>query len=232
MMEYVTPHIRAKAEDFARTVLMPGDPLRSKMIAEKFLTDAILVNDIRGIQGYTGYYQGKRVSVMASGMGCPSMAIYAHELFGIFGVEQIIRVGSTGGFVPQLKLRDLVLAQAACGRFSSVYKEGFAPVADFGLLQAAYQEACARNISCVVGNVLSSDAFYSPDTTENEQWRGLGVLAVEMESAALYSEAAVAGKKALAILTVSDLPFTGEKCSPEERQASFTDMIEIALSLA
>lgn len=232
-----TPHIECSPEDFAKTVLMPGDPLRSKYIAENFLTDIELVNNVRGVQGYTGYYNGKRVSVMASGMGMPAIGIYSYELFNFFGVESIIRVGSAGALHPDLKLYDLVLGQAAS--YASSYPASFdlpgtfTPIADFGLLRKAVDECEKKAFNYKVGNILSSDMFYNEgglDTTLC--WKKMGILAVEMESAALYSNAARAGKKALCICTISDLVGGNAETSPEERQTAFNDMIKVALEVA
>lgn len=235
-LPYPTPHINAMPEDFAKTVLMPGDPLRSRFVAENFLTDIRLVNNVRGVQGYTGNYLGKPVSVMASGMGMPSMGIYAYELFNFFGVENILRIGSAGSMQSHVQLRDVVLGQGACtnSRFAEQYGLAgtFAPLADFGLLQTAVEEAQKMGVQYHVGNLFSSDTFYSDNTTETAAWQKMGVLAVEMEAAALYMTAARAGKKALAICTISDSLVTGEKTTAEERQNSFTQMMEIALNTA
>jgi len=231
-----TPHINAKPGDFAKTVLMPGDPLRSRFIAEHYLTDPVLVNDVRGVQGYTGTWQGCPVSVMASGMGMPSMGIYSYELYQVFGVENILRVGSAGALADDLRLRDLVLAMGAStdSNFAAQYglKGQLAALADYGLLSAA-AGACAQNgLPCRVGGVLSSDVFYNDDPDYNRRWARLGVLAVEMETAALYWNAARCGKRALAICTVSDHIFRGESLSSAERESSFTQMIEVALQTA
>lgn len=233
----LTPHIACAPEDFAPTVLMPGDPLRAKMIAETFLDDAVLVNNIRGIHGYTGSFEGKRVSVMASGMGMPSIGIYSYELFHVFGVETIIRVGSAGALHPDLKLFDIVLGQGACtdSRYAAQYElpGSFAPIADFGLLQQAAAVCAKQGFSYRVGNLLSSDLFYGDRGLEGTLlWRKMGVLAVEMESAALYMNAARAGKKALAVCTISDLIEGGEVTTPEQRQNAFHDMIRVALEIA
>ncbi|MBP5271043.1 MAG: purine-nucleoside phosphorylase [Clostridia bacterium] len=235
-MAIPTPHINAKLGDFANTVLMPGDPKRSRFIAENFLEDRVLVNDVRGVQGYTGYYKGKRVSVMASGMGQPAIGIYSYELFNFYNVGAIIRVGSCGSYVPELHARDIILAQAACtnGNYASQYQMPgtFAPIADFGLLRKA-ADACEKaGVNYRVGNIFSSDIFYD-DTANGLDWAKLGVLGVEMESAALYCNAARAGKKALGICTVSDsFIYPEENTTAEERQISFTKMMEIALEIA
>ncbi len=233
----LTPHIECSPEDFARTVLMPGDPLRARFIAETYLCDAELVNNVRGVQGYTGTYRGKRVSVMASGMGMPSMGIYSWELFNVFGVEQIIRIGSAGGIHPDLKLFDVVLGQGACtdsGYFSNFGIRGsFAPIADYGLLERAVAACREKELSVKVGNLYSSDVFYGEAGVAGTlEWRKLGVLAVEMEAAALYMNAARAGKKALAICTISDLIEGGAVTTPEQRQTAFRDMMEVALTIA
>lgn len=237
-----TPHINAAAGDFAETVLMPGDPYRSQYIAESFLENARLVNDVRGVKGYTGLYKGKKVSVMASGMGMPSMGIYSYELFNFFGVENIIRVGSAGSYSKNVKIRDLVLAQAACtdsGYAKQFNLPGdFAPIAGYKLLSACLEVCKSAGFRCHVGNVLSSDRFYGdgeglPDYKNPLfAWSKMGVLAVEMEAAALYMNAARAGKQALALLTVSDSLVTGEATTAEERQNSFNDMIKAALETA
>ena len=237
-----TPHIAASLGDFAKTVLMPGDPLRAKFIAENFLEDARLVNNVRGIQGYTGTYKGVPVSVMASGMGMPSIGIYAYELYNAFGVENIIRVGSAGGMEDAVKVRDIVLGQGACtnSNFASQYHlpGTFAPIASFELLSLAAEISKESGYPYHVGNLLSTDTFYNDEETLPEGLRVLpsfgkmGVLAVEMEAAALYMTAARAGKRALAICTVSDHLMTGESLPAEERQTSFTDMMTLALETA
>ncbi len=235
MSNIPTPHIEAKAGDFAETVLMPGDPLRAKFIAETFLTDAKLVNNVRGVNGYTGLYKGKRVSVMASGMGMPSIGIYSYELFNFYDVKNIIRVGTAGVIRPDLKVRDIVIGQGACT--NSAYGSqfdlpgSFAPICSFELLQKAVQAAEKMGVTPVVGNLYSSDTFYD-DSMGLSKWQKMGVLAVEMEAAALYMNAARAGKNALAICTISDNPFTGEATTSEERQLNFTKMMEIALEIA
>lgn len=235
-MSVPTPHISAKRGDFAETVLMPGDPLRAKFIAENFLTDAVLVNNVRGINGYTGYYNGKRVSVMASGMGQPSIGIYSYELYNFYGVKNIIRVGSCGSFDKDLHVRDIIIAQGACtnGNYASQYKlpGTFCPIADFGLLRKAVECAEKLGVNYKVGNILSSDTFYD-DSNSGMEWAKMGVLGVEMESAALYCNAARAGKSALCICTVSDsFIYPEENTTAEEREKSFTKMMEIALELA
>ena len=230
-----TPHIAAEKGDFAKTVLMPGDPLRAKFIAENFLTEARLVNNVRGIQGYTGKYCGKEISVMASGMGMPSISIYAYELYNFFDVENIIRVGTAGGMNKKVKIRDIVLGQGACtdSNFALQFNlnGNLCPIADFGLLKGAYDIAQEMGLEAHVGNLYSTDVFYNDDSTTTEKWARLGVLAVEMEAAALYMTASRFGKKALAICTVSDHLITGESTSAEERQTTFTDMMKLALEL-
>ena len=197
-MAIPTPHISAKAGDFAKTVLMPGDPLRAKFIAETYLENATLVNNVRGVQGYTGYYKGKRVSVMASGMGQPSICIYSYELFNFYGVESIIRVGSCGSFSPELHARDIIVAMGACtnGNYASQYNlpGTFCPIASYELVRKAADECEKAGINYRVGNILSSDMFYD-DSNSGMDWAKMGVLGVEMESAALYCNAARAGKR-------------------------------------
>ena len=230
-----TPHNEAPRGAFAKTVLMPGDPLRAKFIAETFLEDAALVNNVRGIQGWTGTYQGTRVSVMASGMGMPSIGIYSHELFHEYDVDNIIRVGTAGAISPKLKLRDVVLGQGSCTDSNYAHQFGlggtFAPIADFTLLETAAAAARRMGVEPAVGNILSSDVFYNK-AGNTLDWGRMGVLAVEMESAALYCNAAEAGKRALTICTISDSLVTGEALPPAERQTSFTRMMEIALGTA
>lgn len=236
MAVYPTPHIDARPEDFAKTVLMPGDPLRARFIAENFLEDPMLVNNVRGVQGYTGTYKKTKISVMASGMGMPSMGIYSYELFNFFEVENIIRIGSAGAFQDNIKVRDIVLAMGACTNSAYAFQFGlngsFAPIADFGMLTRAAEIANAMKLDYHVGNVLTSDTFYSADTMANDKWRSMGVLAVEMETAALYMNAARSGKKALSIFTVSDHIFTKEATTAWERQNTFTRMMELALETA
>ena len=231
-----TPHINVQDEiGFGKTVLMPGDPLRAKFIAETFLENPVLVNNVRGVQGHTGYYKGVKVSVMASGMGMPAIGIYSHELYNHFGVENIIRVGSAGSIQEHIKLYDLVIAQGACtdSNFPSHFgmPGTFAPIASYPLLKQAVAAAEELGYNYSVGNVLSSDVFYTEDPDCLKKWQKMGVLAVEMESAGLYCNAARAGKNALCLLTISDCPFTGEATTAEERQTKFTQMMEIALRL-
>lgn len=230
-----TPHNEAAKGAFAKTVLMPGDPLRAKFIAETFLEDAKLVNNVRGVQGYTGTYHGTPVSVMASGMGMPSIGIYSHELFHVYDVDNIIRIGSAGAISPKLKVRDVVMGQGACTDSNYAHQFGlsgqFAPIADFQLLEIAVAAARRLGAAPVVGNLLSSDVFYNK-AGDTLKWGEMGVLAIEMESAALYMNAAEAGKRALAICTISDSLVTGEALPPVDRQTSFTQMMEIALETA
>lgn len=234
-MSAPTLHNAAKKGDFAPTVLMPGDPLRAKFIAETYLENAVSVNNVRGIHGYTGYYKGKRVSVMGSGMGIPSIGIYSHELYNEYGVENIIRIGSAGVISPELKVRDLVIAMSAYSNSSYGEQFGFrgvlAPSADYGLLRAAADEAQRRNLRTKIGPVFSTDIFYSADSPL-KTLQGLHVLAVEMETYGLYLNAAAAGKKALTLLQISDNPFTGECLTPQEVRETFTQMMEVALTIA
>lgn len=232
-----TAHNSARKGDFARTVLMPGDPLRAKFIADTFLEKAKLVNNVRGIQGYTGLYKGKPVSVMASGMGMPTMGIYSYELYNFYDVEQIIRVGSAGMIRQDLKLRDVVAGMSAYSNSNYGVQFGFhgnlAPAADFGLLMQAHEAAKKLGIDLKAGPIFSSDVFYDETVpAASEVLEKLGVLCVEMEAYALYLNAARAGKKALALLTISDNPKTGEGLSSEDRQLTFTQMMEIALEIA
>lgn len=236
MSMITTPHINAEADAFGKTVLMPGDPLRSKFIAENYLENAKLVNNVRGIQGYTGTYKGTKVSVMASGMGMPTIGIYSYELYSFFGVENIMRIGSTGSIQEAVKVRDIVIGMGACTNSNFAAQYGlagtFAPIASYSLMKEAIEQAQAVNANYHVGNILSSDTFYSDNKTANDGWKKMGVLCVEMEAAALYMNAARLGKNALAILTVSDSMVTGEETTAEERQNSFTQMMEIALNTA
>ena len=230
-----TPHITAKEGDFARTVLMPGDPLRSKFIAETYLENPVLVNNTRGVQGYTGTYKGKRVSVMASGMGIPSIGIYSYELFNFYGVENIIRVGTAGGLAETVQVRDGVMGMTAYSNTNFGRQYGFdgnvAPCCSFKLLEEAVKAARAMGIEPNVGALYSSDIFYD-ESGASAKLKKLGVLATEMESAALYLNAARAGKNALAICTISDHIFTGESLPAQDRQTTFTQMMEIALEIA
>ena len=235
-MAIPTPHISAKKEDIAKTVLMPGDPLRSEFIAKTFLKNPVLVNDVRGVHGYTGEYNGKKVTVMASGMGQPSIGIYSYELYNFYDVDAIIRVGTCGSFHPDLHARDIIVAMGACtnGNYAMQYKlpGTFAPIADFDLVRRAVEECKKAGVNYKVGNIFSSDTFYD-DANSGMDWAKMGVLGVEMESAALYCNAARAGKKALCICTVSDsFIYPEENTTAEERQNSFTAMMKIALNLA
>lgn len=231
-----TAHINAKPEDFAKTVLMPGDPLRAKLIAENFLENAVLVNNVRGVQGYTGTYKGKRVSVMASGMGMPSMGIYSYELYKFFGVENIIRIGSAGALNTDIHVRDVVIGMGCStdSNFAANYKlfGTFAPLCSYKLMDACVESAKETGVTYHVGNLLSSDIFYGDDETANDAWAKMGVMAIEMEGAALYMNAARLGKNALVICTVSNHIITGEETTAEERQNSFGEMITLALETA
>lgn len=231
-----TPHNSAAPGDFAKTVLMPGDPLRAKFIAETFLTDPVLVNNVRGVQGYTGLWKGARVSVMASGMGIPAIGIYSWELYSFYGVENIIRVGSAGGVADELQLMDMVAAIGACTDSNFAHQFNlpgtFAPTADFTLLQTAVSAAEKHGVRLRVGNLLSADNFYAGGEDGMDAWKRMGVLAVEMEAAGLYMNAARLGRRALCLCTISDHMYRTEALSAEERQSSFTQMIEIALDTA
>ena len=234
-MPVPTPHIEAKAGQIAKTVLMPGDPLRSKFIAETFLENPVLVNNVRGVQGYTGTYKGVPVSVMASGMGMPSIGIYSYELFTQYDVESIIRVGSAGALQKDLKLGDVVAGMGACtnSNYAAQYGLGgtFAPIADFQLLSAAVESAKELGVRMDVGNLYSSDTFYDA-SNPSLKWADMGVLAIEMEAAGLYMNAARAGKRALGLFTISDHIYRAEELSSEQRQNSFVQMITIALDTA
>ena len=229
-----TPHIGAKYGEIAETVIMAGDPLRAKFMAERYLENPVLFNQVRGMLGFTGTYKGRRVSVMGHGIGIPSIALYTYELYNFYGVQTIIRIGSAGSYDKELHLGDLVLAMGACtdSNFAAQYNlpGTFAPIADFGLLRTAV-ETCERlGYRYKVGNVLSYDVFYS-DRAQVDSWMKMGVLAVEMEAAALYMNAARAGKRAMAMFTVSDHLLTGEATTSEQRQNTFTHMMDVALSL-
>ena len=236
MAKVPTPHISAPEGAFARTVIMPGDPLRAKFIANNYIENAQLVNNVRGVQGYTGEYKGKRVSVMASGMGMPSMGIYSYELFNFYGVENIIRVGTAGALTDRLRLRDVVAAMSAYT--DSHYGDTFgiratlAPACSYALLKAATDAAGRLGMPVVPGSVFSSDVFYSQGYSAVPTLQKLGVLCVEMETYALYLNAAAAGKNALTLLTISDSLVTGEALPAEDRQNTFTRMMEIALEIA
>lgn len=231
-----TPHNSAKKGEVAETVLMPGDPLRAKYIAEAYLQDARCFNEVRGMYGYTGTYKGKRLSVMGHGMGIPSIAIYTYELFNFYDVKNIIRVGSAGALQDDVQLKDIVIGMGACtdSAFADHYNlpGTFAPIADFGLLEKAVQKAREAGIPVKVGNLVSGDMFYEDDSTASDGWRKMGVLAAEMEAAALYMNAARAGKKALVMCTIADHIFRDEHLSSMERQTGFNKMIETALAVA
>ena len=242
MLTTPTPHIAAKPGDFGKTVLMPGDPLRSKFIAENFLEDPVLVNNVRGVQGYTGTYKGVKVSVMASGMGMPAIGIYSHELYNGYGVENIIRVGSAGSIQDHINLYDLVIAQGACTDSNFAHQfhfpGTFAPIASWELLTEAVKAAEAAGATYHVGNVNSSDVFYGdhegvPEGLDSVYaQKKMGVMALEMEAAALYMNAARYGKQALCICTISDHVLKGVVTTSEERQTAFTTMMKVALDVA
>ncbi len=229
-----TPHIGAKYGEIAETVIMAGDPLRVKFMAENYLENPVQFNQVRNMLGYTGTYKGKRVSVMGHGMGIPSIGIYTYELFNFYGVETIIRVGSAGSINKDLHVGDLAIAMGACtnSHYGDQYEMPgtYAPIANFDLLRGAV-ETCERlGYNYKVGNVFSSDTFYT-ENAHNEKWIAMGVLAVEMEISALYMNAARAGKRALGICTISDHILTGEATTAEERQTTFTHMMDVAFSL-
>lgn len=230
-----TPHIGAKKGDFAKTVLMPGDPLRAKYIAETYLENPRLVTSVRNMLGYTGTYKGKEISVMGAGMGMPSIGIYSYELYHFYDVENIIRIGSAGALQDDLKVMDVVIAMGACTDSNYAAQFGlpgtFAPTADYSLLEKAVNVAREQGTHVTVGNILSSDCFYNGNANANDLWKSMGILAIEMEAAGLYMNAAKAGKKALCMLTISDHIYTGEALSAEERQLGFHKMMEIALEL-
>ncbi len=242
MLTTPTPHISARPGDFGKTVLMPGDPLRARFIAENFLKSPVLVNNVRGVQGHTGYYKGVKVSVMASGMGMPAIGIYSHELFNGYGVENIIRVGSAGSIQENIHLYDLVIAQGACtdsNWASQFHLPGtFAPIASWELVSEAVKAAEANGAVYHVGNVNSSDVFYGdhegvPQGLDSVYGlKKMGVMALEMEAAALYMNAARYGKRGLCICTISDKVLTGEETTAEQRQVAFTDMMKVALEVA
>ncbi len=235
-MAVPTPHIQAKKGDFAKTVLMPGDPLRAKYIAETYLENPRMVTSVRNMFGYTGNYKGKEISVMGGGMGMPSIGIYSYELFHFYDVDQIIRIGSAGALQDHIDVMDVVIGMGACT--DSNYARQFqlpgtyAPIADYELMSRAVEAAKKQGTKVAVGNIVSSDVFYNADSTVNQRWRDMGVLCVEMEAAALYMNAAKAKKKALCILTISDHIFKGIELSSDERQVGFGKMMEIALELA
>ncbi len=233
-MKTPTPHIGAKVGEIAETVIMAGDPLRVKFMAENFLENPVQFNNVRSMLGFTGTYQGKRVSVMGHGMGLPSIGIYTYELFNFYGVKTIIRVGSAGSIQPDLHVGDLCIAMGACtnSNYGAQFElpGTYAPIADFNLLRGA-ADACERlGYHYKVGNVVSSDTFYC-ENPHNDKWMNMGVMAIEMEAAALYMNAARSGNRALAILTISDHILTGEATTAEERQTTFTNMMKVAFSL-
>lgn len=231
-----TPHNAAEPGAIAKTVLMPGDPLRAKFVAETYLENPVCFNTVRNMLGFTGTYHGKPVSVMGSGMGMPSIGIYSYELFHFYNVDRIIRIGTAGGIADGVQLRDVVVGVGACtdSNYAAQFRlpGTFAPIASFRLAEKAVQAARRLGVPVRAGSVLSSDLFYGDDETSLETWKKMGVLAVEMESAALYMNAARAGKEALCLLTISDCPLRGEALPAEERQTSFTQMMEIALETA
>lgn len=228
-------HIGAQKGDIAETILLPGDPLRAKWIAETFLENAFCYNEVRNMYGYTGTYKGRRVSVQGTGMGVPSISIYAHELINEFGVKNLIRVGSAGSYQKHIKLRDIVVAMAASSTsgINRARFEGadFAPTATYSLFLQAIEVAKKKGIELKAGNVLTSDEFYADEFESYQKWSNFGVLCVEMESAGLYTLAAKHGVNALSLLTISDSLVTGEKTSPKERETTFREMVEIALEI-
>jgi purine-nucleoside phosphorylase len=234
----MTPHNHAKPDDYAESVLLPGDPLRAKWVAENFLTDAKLVNSVRNCLGYTGTWKGKRVSVQATGMGQPSLSIYVHELINVYGVRNLIRIGTCGGLNADVKVRDLIIAQGA-STDSAIVRDAFtpfnfAPISDFGLLRSSVEKAEAAGLRYHVGNMLSSDIFYhiEPGLTGYGRLPAHGILGVEMEAAALYTLAARFGRKALAICTMTDCLITHAELSAADRQSSLKDMVELSLDVA
>ena len=235
MAKVPTPHIGAREGEIADRVIMAGDPLRAKFMAERFLENLVQYNAVRGMLGFTGTYKGKRVSVQGHGMGMPSIGIYSYELFNFYGVKRIIRTGSAGSINAGVKMGDVVIGMGSCtdSNYASQYglPGTFAPIADFGLVRAAVEKAEELGVRYKVGNILASDFFYGDDADSWKQWQKMGVLAVEMEAAALYMNAARCGGEALCICTISDSLVTGEACSAEERQTSFTNMMDIAFGI-
>lgn len=235
MAKVPTPHIGAREGEIADRVIMAGDPLRAKFMAERFLENPVQYNAVRGMLGFTGTYKGKRVSVQGHGMGMPSIGIYSYELFNFYGVKRIIRTGSAGLINAGVKMGDVVIGMGSCtdSNYASQYglPGTFAPIADFGLVRAAVEKAEELGVRYKVGNILASDFFYGDDADSWKQWQKMGVLAVEMEAAALYMNAARCGGEALCICTISDSLVTGEACSAEERQTSFTNMMDIAFGI-
>ncbi|MBP5257212.1 MAG: purine-nucleoside phosphorylase [Prevotella sp.] len=234
MSNVPTPHIGAKLGDIADTVIMAGDPQRIQFMVDKYMDDPVLFNDVRGMLGYTGTYKGKRVSMMGHGMGIPSIGIYTYELFNFYNVEKIIRIGSAGSINPDLNIGDLAIAMGACtnSSYGNQYELAgtFAPIADFQMLRQAVEACEGYGYNYKVGNLLSSDTFYT-EFAHNDRWINMGVLAVEMEISALYMNAARAGKKALGMCTISDHIIKGDSLSAEERRTTFTHMMDVALSL-
>jgi purine-nucleoside phosphorylase len=230
-----TAHNGAKVGQIAKTVLMPGDPLRAKFVADTYLENVQCFNQVRNMLGFTGTYKGKEVSVMGAGMGIPSIGIYSYELFNFYGVDNIIRIGSAGALQDDLKVRDLVIGMGACtdSNYANQYQlpGNYAPIASYSLLRKAIEVAESKKIPVAVGNILSSDVFYNANKSANDLWKSMGVLAIEMEAAALYMNAAKAGKNALCILTISDHIYGGTELSAEERQIGFSEMMEVALEL-
>ena len=235
MAKVPTPHIGAREGEIADRVIMAGDPLRAKFMAERFLENPVQYKAVRGMLGFTGTYKGKRVSVQGHGMGMPSIGIYSYELFNFYGVKRIIRTGSAGSINAGVKMGDVVIGMGSCtdSNYASQYglPGTFAPIADFGLVRAAVEKAEELGVRYKVGNILASDFFYGDDADSWKQWQKMGVLAVEMEAAALYMNAARCGGEALCICTISDSLVTGEACSAEERQTSFTNMMDIAFGI-
>lgn len=235
MSQTPTPHNAAKPGDIAKKVLMPGDPLRAKFVAETYLENPVCFNTVRNVYGYTGKYKGKEVSVMASGMGMPSIGLYSYELFNFYDVDEIIRIGSAGSLLDDVHVREIVFAIGANtdSNFATQYDlhGTYAPTCSYSLLERAVEEAKKLNVKYHVGNVLSTDVFYSTDKTKALKWKEMGTIAIEMECAALYAVAAYAKKKALGILTISDHVFLGENTTAEERQNTFNKMMEIALEI-
>lgn len=231
----MTPHISAEYGQIAEKVIMAGDPLRAKFMAERYLENPELVNQVRGMYCYTGTYKGKRVSVMGHGMGISSIGIYTYELYNFYGVKRIIRTGSAGAYHPDLHVGDIVIAQGACdnSNFAAQYRlpGTFAPIADFNLLRAAVEKAESMGVNFRVGNILASEIFYNDDPEAWKSWQKMGVLAVEMEASALYMNAARSGNEALCICTISDSLVTHEDTTPEQREKTFTDMMEIAFEI-
>lgn len=231
-----TPHNKAEKGQIAKTVLLPGDPLRAKYIAETYLEDAVCFNTVRNMLGFTGRYKEAEVSVMGSGMGMPSIGIYSYELFTEYNVDNIIRIGSAGALADDIKLGDIVIGMGACtdSNYADQYNlpGTFAPIGDYGLISRSVEVAKEAGLSVAVGNILSSDIFYNDDITVNDRWKKMHVLAVEMEAAALYMNAARLGKHALCMVTISDHLYRNEHLSADERRTSFNDMIKVALEVA